>query len=453
MTRGKIKFSFGASLKNFTIESLRLKENYEEHCKEIASIFANMTSSDFGFGWLSLPYSKTDEIKKIASRLKGYDSVIQIGIGGSALGNLMLKEMFCGVYPNEKSTEFPKFYVADNPDPDKINELWSLVKDVKTALIVVSKSGNTAETMSQFLWFLDKFERENKNIQDSIVIITDENNGVLRRFVEETSCDSLVIPESVGGRYSVLSAVGLLSASILGIDIDALLLGAKEMKEKLESSFSIENNPAWFLASLCLYHDKIGRPMLVTMPYSSNMSYFSEWYAQLWGESLGKKFRGTTPVRALGAIDQHSQIQLYTQGPDDKFFIIFTVETKKTLLSIPLSKRKSLLPLSYMSGCDFGNLLNLEAFSSAASIAKAGKPVVLINIPELSPQFVGELIFFCEYLTAFVGYLMGINPFDQPGVEQGKNYTYGLLRREGYNAEEQEASQWSSLISQNEIYI
>ena len=244
----------------------------------------------------------------------------------------------------------------------------------------------------------------------------------------------------------MLSAASLVGAYALGINIDSLLSGAAEMKAFLSSKKDIWRNPAWMLAALSCFHWREGRPMSVMMPYSSRLAYFAEWYAQLWGESLGKDGKGTTPVRALGAIDQHSQVQLYADGPDDKFITIINVRDHGECVTVPYVSESSLASLDYMGGSEIGRMLWLEAMSTAAALAKSEHPVAWIEIERIDAKTVGALIFFYEYVTAMTGRIMGINPFDQPGVEQGKRYTYGLMGRDGYEKEADEAKMWFSRI-------
>ena len=273
-----------------------------------------------------------------------------------------------------------------------------------------------------------------------ILVITDPEGGVFRSFARDTGVRSLVIPPSVGGRYSVLSACGLVTAAALGADIRAILSGADAMKCFL-SGDKPEDNPAIHLAALNFLHSVSGRPMTVLMPYSNRLETFSEWFAQLWAESVGKDGTGSTPIRALGAIDQHSQVQLYTAGPDDKLYTIINVAERGCEIELPKVSDKSLQSLSYLSGQYLGGMLGMEAASTAAALVKAERPVVWIELARLDGHTLGGLIFFFEYMTATAGRLMRINPFDQPGVEQGKRYTYGMMGRDNYAADATEAAE------------
>jgi glucose-6-phosphate isomerase len=289
--------------------------------------------------------------------------------------------------------------------------------------------------------------------EDDILVITDPEKGIFRSYAQYSGCRILDLPASVGGRYSVLSAAGLASACALGIDIDALLDGAKKMKKYLFDNNSIDTNPAWTASSLHLFHEKEGRPMAVIMPYSSKMAFFAEWFAQLWGESLGKEGKGTTPVRALGAIDQHSQAQLYTDGPDDKLFTLINLKKHGEQVCVPPVDCDPLKPLSYLDNAELGNMLGLEAMSTAAALVKKGRPLIWMEIDQLDSSTLGALIFYYEYMTAMTGRMMGIDSFDQPGVEQGKKYTYGLMGRKGFEKDAVEAKEWFQKISSISLKI
>jgi len=430
------EISFDGAFENTTAADL--EEKYSARCLEAAKELSLENSSKSGYGWLSLPDADISEIKEAGEWLRGFEAIIHIGIGGSALGNLMLKQALLGDFPN---ADIPDFYVADNPDPRRLRDIWEKAKNKKVALVCVSKSGETLETMTQFFWLYDKL-REKGQSDESVLVITDEKGGLLRAFARETGCRSLVIPSTVGGRYSVLSSVGLPGAYALGMDIEKLLAGARDMRDKLLSVKDLLCNPASIYAALNVYHETNGKHISVLMPYTSRLVHFAEWFAQLWGESLGKGGMGTTPVRASGAIDQHSQLQLYTQGPDDKLTTIINVKEHSASLNISVPKHKAFEKLAFLNVRELGNILQLEAKSTAASIMKAGHPVIWLEIERLDEYTLGQLIFFYEYATALTGLLMGINPFDQPGVEQGKRYTYGLMGRIGFEADAKEADLW-----------
>lgn len=441
------KIAFGGAFENSSLS--QLEAEFGNRCREESKTLSLANAKTSGYGWLSLPDADLSCIREAGEWLKSFEAIIHVGIGGSALGNLMLKQALLGDFP---SADIPEFYVADNPDPRRLRDIWNKAGNKKVALVCVSKSGETSETMAQFFWLYDKICKNGQNA-DSVLVITDEKSGLLRAFAQETKCRSLVVPSNVGGRYSVLSAVGLPGAYALGMDIDKLLLGARDMRDKLLSAKNMSQNPAWIYAALNVYHEAHGKHISVLMPYTSRLVHFAEWFAQLWGESLGKGGMGTTPVRASGAIDQHSQLQLYTQGPDDKLLTIINVKKHSAELTIPVPKNSSFEKLSFFDGLELGHILQLEAKSTAASIMKEGHPVIWIELEKLDEYTLGGLIFFYEYATALTGLLMGINPFDQPGVEQGKRYTYGLIGRKGYENEALDVAKYFEQTEREEITV
>jgi len=397
-----------------------------------------------GRGWMDLPDRDPEPVREAAAWASRFGLLVQIGIGGSALGNLALHQ---ALLPDAGEG---RFLLLDNPDPRKFSVALERIGDRPFALAVVSKSGATAESAIQFAALGARMEARSPGfLRNRTIVVTDPEQGFLRAFSRETGCRSLPIPSDVGGRYSVLSPVGLPSAAFLGIDPGRLLAGAARMREILLTRRGAEN-PAWVLAALHLHHAEAGRNMAVLMPYSSRLNVFCEWFAQLWGESLGKEGRGTTPVRALGAIDQHSQVQLYVDGPDDKFFTLMEVEPEPPDDPVP-ELPDALAPLGYLSGHRMGELMRLEARSTAAALERAGRPVAYLRLPDLREETLGGLLFFCEYLTALTGLAMGIDPFDQPGVEQGKRYAYGLLGRPGYEEAAREVRERTGRIESLEI--
>lgn len=441
MTQQLLKLSYGAALNESSDERGLTWSDLEGAEGALRDADRWLRSPDNrgteGFGWLDLPEADLSSVIEAGQWLASHDAVIQVGIGGSALGNLMVTQALLHPAHNELTRgerRSPRFYVVDNADPQGAKSVWSLVDPARTALIVVSKSGSTAETMANFLWLWEGMKKElgESEALKRLLVITDPEKGLLRAFVRAKACRSLPLPSSVGGRYSVLSPVGLAASSALGIDVVALQEGAREMDRHLASSIPLEENPAWIMAGLHWLHFAKGRNMAVLMPYADGLASFTEWFAQLWGESLGKKGKGSTPVRALGAIDQHSQVQLYTGGPDDKLFTIMRVTELTETLVIPAVSDPELESLAYLGGHEMGAMLHAEARATAATLASLGRPVLWLEIPRLDARRLGGLIHLYQVVTALTGRLFAINPFDQPGVEQGKRFTYGLMGRQGF---------------------
>jgi len=452
-----LSLSFGAAFTD-GISLSDVESLYEKFKSGDSWLRKNAAERVEGFGWINLSKDRVEEIRALSRWLATRESIVQIGIGGSALGNLMLNNAMLPPYWNELPENMrnaPRFFMSDNVDPVDNRAIWNLLNPDSTAFIVVSKSGSTAETMANFLFFWEKLRDKmgESAARERIIVITDKDKGILRPFVDEIGCKSLILPEDVGGRFSVLTCVGLLSGWALGIDCDSLLKGAGAMDSYIASADEVLSNPAWIMSGLSLLHSQRSRNMSVLMPYVDCLERFCEWYAQLWGESIGKNGKGTTPIRALGAIDQHSQVQLYTEGPDDKLFTIITVENNSTDVMIPAAPQKSLDKLSYLYGKSMNNLRNSEALSTAAALVKAKRPVMMLKIPKLDAYRLGALIQYYEYVTGMMGWLLEIDPFNQPGVEQGKDYTYGLMGRAGFEDQADEVNKLSALISKNIIDI
>jgi glucose-6-phosphate isomerase len=304
---------------------------------------------------------------------------------------------------------------------------------------VISKSGATAETSAQFLWLRAwLFKSLGPKWKNNLVITTDPEDGILRQIVREEGLLSLEVPSGVGGRFSVLTPVGLFPLAMTGVDVRGLLAGAAAMR-KLTLEENPWRNPArlYALTQYLLYQK--GCRISVMMPYSDSLYLLADWFRQLWAESLGKRLNsrnevvetGPTPVKALGATDQHSQIQLYAEGPRDKAVTFVRVEKFRSALAIPKGYPK-IKDLAYLSGHDFGDLLNAEQRATAMALAKNGRPNCSFILPRIDPQIIGQMIFLLETATAYAGGLFGVNPMDQPGVEEGKRYAYGLMGKEGF---------------------
>ena len=309
----------------------------------------------------------------------------------------------------------------------------------KTLVNVITKSGSTAETMSQFMIVKDRLEKElGDNYRYNIVATTDKRTGILRQIAEQEGYKTFVVPDDVGGRFSVFSAVGLLPMALVGIDIDAVVNGIKDMDLALKNTDIKENIAAQNALIHYLMDTKKGKNMSVMMPYSSRLKYVSDWYVQLWAESLGKNkdnegndvHVGPTPIKALGATDQHSQIQLYNEGPNNKIINFIRVENFDNILEIPNIFEYT--GINYLAGKTVNRLMNAEADSTRVALADYERPTVTISIPKVDAYNLGQLLYMFEVQTAIAGALYNINTFNQPGVEQAKNYTYALMGRAGY---------------------
>ncbi len=382
------------------------------------------------FYFAKLPYQDVTEILELAEEIREkFDYFVVIGIGGSSLGNITLQEAINGFnYNNFKS---PKFYVLDNVDPEKFASVLELIEIDKTCFNVITKSGSTVETIANFSIIYDTLKTELKDrYKEHLIFTTDPEKGFLRKLANEEGIRTLDIPPKVGGRFSVLTAVGLLSAAVCNIDIKKLLEGAKKMDLICSLEEHVEHNPAYLIALInYLANMRRGKTISVMMPYAERLSSFVDWYKQLWAESLGKDGLGQTPVKAIGTIDQHSQIQLYREGIRDKIITFIQVNKFQRDFKIPEDIPEE---IHYLSGHSLQEILNKELLGTKAALIKSKVPNITITLDEINEYNLGMLIYLYEMATGFSGYLYKINPFDQPAVEEGKNFTYALMGRKGY---------------------
>jgi len=396
--------------------------------------------------WRDLPFNQTDildDIKQTGKFIQeNFDTFVVFGIGGSALGSKAMFTALKNLHHNElpdSKRDVPKFYVIDNIDPDKMHDFFDVIDIKKTAFHVISKSGNTVETLSQFAIVLKMLkDAVGDDFKKHIVITTDKEKGNMKRIADENGFKTFVVPEGVGGRFSVFCPVGLLSAAVLDVDIDALLKGAGDM-DTLSRTADISKNPAFMYAALHVAAMKKDVNISVLMPYADSLAYTAEWYAQLWAESLGKQVDtngnivnvGQTPVRALGVTDQHSQVQLYNEGPFDKIITFIRVKNTFNKFEIPVSPI-NLYEAAYLQNQTLNELILAELSATEYAVTKAGKMNMMIELERLDAYSFGKLIMFFEVATAAAGELLDIDAFNQPGVEEGKIATFALMGREGY---------------------
>jgi glucose-6-phosphate isomerase len=386
-----------------------------------------------------------------AQQAKGkYDDVVILGIGGSALGPIALRTALRPSGWNMLSDAArggnPRLHVLDNVDPETIAALLDRLDLSRSLFIVTSKSGGTAETMSQFLIVHDVLQKRSLPNADHIVFVTDPEQGALRPLAKSLGVPALEIPPSVGGRFSVLTPVGTLPAALIGIDVPALLDGAADMAKRC-SSPKLSDNPAGVYAALQWLADtKHGKVINVFMPYSDPLRDFADWFVQLWAESLGKHLNdqtsvGQTPLPALGATDQHSQVQLFMEGPKNKVVTFVAVKDRGADITIPHGFNE-VKELGYLGGHTLGELIGIEQRATAGALAKRGRPNLTIHVDKVDEWHVGGLIMMLELATAYAGQLYGIDAFNQPGVELGKQFAYAQLGRPGADAAKKE---WESL--------
>lgn len=429
---------------------LEIEQEFGNYKEKIAQIIANLNKKKDKPGqwlqWMNLGYNEETVwlVKEYASLVKDrFENILVLGIGGSALGGIAVTEALLKPYwnllPAEKRDKFPRIFFLDNIDPDQITGLLDLLDLKKTLVNVITKSGSTAETMSQYMIVKNIMEQElGDDYRKNIVATTDKKIGILRQLADQEGYKTFVIPDDVGGRFSVFSAVGLLPFALVGIDIDEIISGVKDMDLALKNTDVWENIAAQNALIHYLMDTQRGKKLSVMMPYSSRLKYISDWYVQLWAESLGKEVNndgekvncGPTPIKALGATDQHSQIQLYNEGPNDKVINFIRVEEFDHTVEIP--RIFEYTGIGYLGGKTINDLLNAEADATKVALVDFERPNVTISLPKLNGYYIAQLLYMLEIQTAIAGELYNINTFNQPGVEQAKNYTYALMGRAGY---------------------
>ena len=386
-------------------------------------------NSDLGFLNLTKQGELIAEITDFIDSVNDkFDTLLLIGIGGSALGNETIFQAL-GAKNNKN------FYCIDNVDPDSINQSLKTIDCKKTLVNVISKSGGTPETIANFFIVYTYFKAQlNNDISDHFVFTTDPNKGFLNKVAKKYHIKRFYIPENVGGRFSILTPVGLLMMAFFKQNLSLFLKGADEFKKTIGNE-KIEDNKALTLAyNLYSLNADLGLSNLVLMPYSSQLKELSNWFKQLWAESLGKKHDingkvvnvGQTPISCVGATDQHSIVQLMMEGPKDKITVFVKVESFENdfVIENPFPEFHD---MDIYTNKKMSELLNNELKATAFSLSKEGRPSIEISIPELNEYYLGQLIFFFEVLTAYSGEFYQINAFDQPGVEAGKIATKALL--------------------------
>lgn len=412
--------------------------------------------------FFDLPHNREslDEILTLARWIQeNFDNLVVLGIGGSALGTTAIFNALCyghNLLDPAQRENLPRLFVLDNVDPDGFLTHLNVCRPERTCFLVISKSGTTVETTSQFLvarkWVEDAV---GDRFRDHFVLITDPNSGALRKLADKEDYRSCSIPPGVGGRFSVFTPVGLLPLAVVGIDIEALLSGAANFS-RFVCHDNLEGNPAYLNAVLQYLAYQKGLQTSVLMPYSDRLKDFADWFKQLWAESLGKKYAvdgrilhvGPTPVSALGTTDQHSQVQLYMEGPFDKvvsFLVVDKFESDVSFPDYPASPE-----MAYLKNHTMAELIQIEQQATAAALTRNKRSNCALHISEVKEATLGALIFLFEVQTLFAGYLFEVDPLDQPGVEEGKHFTYALMGRCGY---EEKAGEYESIKAQSKAHV
>jgi glucose-6-phosphate isomerase len=376
-------------------------------------------------GWLGCPDDTAcvNRIKKLVKEKSGFTTCLVLGIGGSDLG---ARAVWHAMKDEAKGMTLE--FAGGNTDPDELASIVKRLNLKKTLINVISKSGNTVETMSAFLIVREALIAAvgETKARQQIVATTDEDGGILHEISMKEGYARLPVPKNIGGRFSVLTDVGLFPIACAGINIAAMLRGAKDLRDEWLAESSTQNEAGRF-AALHVYGDRaLHMPIHVLMPYSERLRMFAFWYRQIWAESLGKDGHGPTPIAALGATDQHSQLQLYQEGPKDKIISFIEIEGFKAKLKVPNAAKK-IPQLAYLAGLPLEKIIHAERDATAHALAHAGRVNGTLHISRVDETTLGALFMFYEIATAMAGQLYGVNAYDQPGVEASKTVMRTLL--------------------------
>ncbi len=385
-------------------------------------------------GFIDLPYdTKTlTGIQTFTQEIRGeYKYIVILGIGGSMLGpKCILEALF-----NKLRTTNLEVICLDNIDPHQTAEVDAYINYEQTLFLVQTKSGGTPETLAQYFYFREKLEFKKLDVTKHLVIVTDPTQGYLREVANQEQIPSFTIPENVGGRFSVLSSVGLLITELIGLSATKMLQGAQETLEK-------QLDLAYKLATIQYLLSRKQKNINVLMAYSSRLKTLTEWYTQLLAESTGKKILsnstaqnnnsnqdynvGLTPLPSVGATDQHSQVQLFKEGPNNKLIMFLEVLNHQVIVPLPAIGVER---FNFLSQKSFNKLLDAELQGTKQSLTESQRPNLTIQILQIDEHNLGSLFMLFELATAFLGEFLQINTFDQPGVERGKILAKEILSK------------------------
>ena len=430
---------------------------FEKNAAVIEKAFKNVMDNR-GKGWqewCDLPFVSDGYLDEMIAYCNGVrekaESFVVFGIGGSALGPIAVLQALMHLHHNElpaAKRKAPKFYVEDNVDPERMAALLDVI-DIKTTYFnVITKSGETSETLSQFLIVYDMLKKAlgKEEAKKRIIVTTSDGKGTLYNLAKTEGFKHYAVQPGVGGRFSVLCPVGLVPFAVMGIDIKAMLKGAAEMS-KASAVSDVKKNPALISAFMQYEEMKRGKNISVLMPYADSLKYMADFYCQIWAESLGKAVdndgntvnAGQTPAKSLGVTDQHSQVQLYAEGPYDKVVTFIAVNKYRKETAIP-EGCEDIPDVHFLCGHTMNELIDAERKATEYALTVKKRMNHTIILPEINAFTIGELIFYFEMQTAFEGEFLNVNTYNQPGVENGKNAAYALLGRKGYEAKKIELS-------------
>jgi len=393
--------------------------------------------NDF-LGWLSLPddiVQQLEKIEKSARHLRSVsDTTVVIGIGGSYLGaRAVIEALSHSFSPLLKTKHHDVIYAGHNICEDYLSDLLEILDERNYSIVAISKSGTTTEPAIAFRILKDHLERKvgKPAAAERIIAITDARKGALRSMADTNGYETFVIPDNIGGRYSVLTPVGLLPIALTGLDISLLIKGAQAMKELTKNNKDVSSNPALLYAAARNLLLQSGKPVEVMVGFIPKLHFFSEWWKQLYGESEGKDGKGIFPASVDLTTDLHSLGQYIQDGQRILFETMISVKSSAKKLTIPLEKDDS-DQLNYLAGKRLSEVNHNAETGTTLAHNDGMVPIITIAIPSLDEYYMGQMIYFFELACAVSGYILDVNPFDQPGVEEYKTNMFALLNKPGY---------------------
>ena len=409
---------FTQKLSNLSGLEKKIKSNQFKEAKN--KFYSKIKSNSYGF-INDLYEKKMEYVYSFSDKLKNSENIIFLGTGGSSLGGKTLVSIKSNFFLNKNK---PQVFFLENVDQVSIEGLLDQLNMEKTSVVVISKSGETIETLAQF-FFIKKIISKTQNYKKRIFVITEKKQSTLKKIQEEENYFFIEHNKDIGGRYSVFSIVGLLPAAVTSFNIKKFVDGGKKFLKFIEN----ENNfDSVFFSSLAMILlQKKGINISVIMPYVDNLNNLSFWYKQLWAESIGKKRMGTTPVNSLGTVDQHSQLQLFLDGPRDKFYtIIGRKQTNKQIILDCSFGKKNKIEVLHKKSLEI--LLRAEMDATIQTLKNKKLPVRFFELESINEESIGSLMMYFFVETIFSCYLVNVNPFDQPAVEEGKMLTKQKLK-------------------------
>lgn len=416
----------------FTIKTATITAHQTagEHVRQ--TVIANLQAKQYGYANLLEDKQYLPQVQRVFSHISWADTLVVIGIGGSDLGGRAIYNAM-----HRPDAQMRVIFHGDTTDPNDIDDLLREIELSHTVFNIVSKSGGTMETMAFYLYFKQLYAEREEDWSKHFVFTTDQGSPLWNEALHN-GIAMLKIPSDIGGRYSVFSAVGMLPALAMEVDIESIWHGASAaLREELSDG---EQAVAWQIAWNQFLLKQQGVDAAIFMPYSRKLEEFGRWIRQLYAESLGKDGNGILPIQARGPADQHSQLQFYTQGKFLASVLFLRVEDHGVSYVID---KADLPDNEYLQGKEFADIINIEQEATALSLRKVGRPSATLEIERIDAAALGELFMTFMLTVTYLGELLGVNAFDQPGVEESKNFMYALLGKSGYEAKRDEIAKLS----------